>query len=51
MTDNELILKLIQLLRKALPYVEAHYQRSRVGFGEAARDLMNEIKAVLGIGR
>lgn len=51
MTEEKLILKLVQLLRKALPYVQAHYERSRVGFGDAARDLMNEIKAVLGLER
>jgi hypothetical protein len=48
-TDDELILKLKSLLRRCLPYVQAHYERSRVSFGDAARDLMNEIKSLLGI--
>lgn len=38
-----------ELLKQALPYVTAHFERSRTGFGGSAQILMNQIKAVLGL--
>lgn len=49
MNDTDLVKKLIDMLKRCLPYVTSHYERSRVGFGNSARQLMNEIKEILGI--
>lgn len=38
-----------ELIDQALPYVIFHYERSGVGFGKAARNLMNKMKEFLGI--
>ncbi len=37
------------LLKQAVIYVQAHYERSAVGTGQSARILMNQIKALLGL--
>lgn len=51
MTDDEekAFVKLLELLKRALPYIESQWQRSAYGTGYGARELMNEIKAVLGM--
>jgi putative transposon-encoded protein len=41
--------KIELLLKQSLPYVIAHYERSRTGFGNSAKILMNQIKSVLGV--
>ena len=47
--EERLLVKLLELLKRALPFIEAQWQRSTYGTGYGARDLMNEIKAVLGL--
>jgi hypothetical protein len=53
MTEEEILKQKLdeayKLLEQAIVYVEFHYMRSGVGFGKHSRDLMNKIKAVLGI--
>lgn len=47
--EEKLFYKLYELLKKALPYVERHWNTSAYGTGYGARELMNEIKALLGM--
>lgn len=53
LVERELLYKRVsmleELLRRALPFVELHFFQSAAGFGRGAQDLMNKIKAALGM--
>lgn len=47
--EEKTFVLLLNLLKRALPYIERHWATSAYGTGFGARDLMNEIKAILGV--
>lgn len=43
-----IIYNTLHLLQRSYPYIQKHYESSSPGFGQSAKQLMNEIEAMIG---